>query len=90
MSATNDSQTAVTTPVCDESRATINVCLRRETHRRLTAYKNLNPLASKTFDKAVNDILDAVEFPEADAFENLAFPVMSYTGDQDFPSPNEE
>jgi len=90
VSANNNTQTSGTTPGCTDSQPTINVCLRRETHRRLSAYKNYNPLSNKTFDEAVNEILDTVEFPEADAFENIAFPTMSYTGDQEFPSPNEK
>jgi hypothetical protein len=56
----------------------------------LTAYKNYNPLANKTFDEAVNEILDSVGFPEADVFENPAFPVLSYTGDQPFSMPGDD
>lgn len=75
---------------CDEPQTTINVCLHRETHARLTAYKNFNPLASKTFDEAINEALDAISFPEADAFENPTFPALSYTGDGELSIPTDE
>lgn len=44
-----------------------------ETHKRLTAFKkgNLPPLSEKSFDEAVNDLLDAVGFPEADEIGDL-------------------
>lgn len=90
MSANNTTPTTGIASDCDEPRTTINVCLHRNTHTRLTAYKNFNPLASKTFDEAVNEILDALDFPEAAAFENPMFPALSYTGDQAYPNPSDE
>jgi hypothetical protein len=90
VSAKNTTPTTGTATDCDEPRTTINVCLHRNTHTRLTAYKNYNPLANKTFDEAVNEILDSVGFPEADVFENPAFPVLSYTGDQPFSMPGDD
>ncbi|WP_254824935.1 hypothetical protein [Haloglomus halophilum] len=62
---------------CDAPSAKINVCLRRETHARLTAYKNLNPFVVKTFDEAVTELLDTIEFPDPDEFESVFVPSMT-------------
>jgi hypothetical protein len=62
---------------CDAPSAKINVCLRRETHARLTAYKNYNPFVDKTFDEAVTDLLDTIEFPDPDEFESVFVPSIN-------------
>lgn len=90
MSSKNTPQTTGIDSDCDELRETINVCLHRETHTRLTAYKNFNPLASKTFDEAVNEILDSLGFPDADSFENPAFPMLSFTDGEEFQIPADD
>ncbi|QLC35651.1 hypothetical protein EFA46_015435 (plasmid) [Halarchaeum sp. CBA1220] len=59
------------------STATINVCLRRDTHTRLTAFKNFDPFVHRTFDEAVTELLDTIEFPTPDEFESKYIPSMT-------------
>lgn len=79
MSAKDSTGTSSTADTgCDDPTKTINVCLHKGTHTRLTAYKNYNPVQRKTFDQAVNEILDEIEFPESDEFESKYIPSMSF------------
>ena len=94
--------TADTDTDCNEPEKPINISLQRDTHARVTAYKHLTahkrPRISKmrrstrrkTFDEAVNELLDSVGFPEADAFENPEFPILPDTDDQTFLTPADD
>jgi hypothetical protein len=76
--STSDSKPASSDDSTDrDPETTINVCLHRDTHTRLTAYKNYNPLNHKTFDTAVNEILDEIDFPEADEIGSMFLPSMT-------------
>lgn len=55
-----------------------NVALHECTYARLTAFKNLNPLVDKSFDAALNEVLDAIEFPQADEIENMYMPNVEF------------
>ena len=80
----------------------INISLHRDTHARITAYKRLtahkrprisktrHPTRRKAFDEAINELLDSVGFPEADAFENPEFPILPDTDDQTFSMPADD
>jgi len=43
----------------------------------LTAYKNDNPLIEKSYDEAINEILEKIDFPQAEKIENKYLPSMS-------------
>ena len=61
----------------------INVSLHQETHTRLLAYKNADILNKKTFNEAVEEILDKVGIPDADEIECKYAPSMSLTDSDD-------
>lgn len=65
-----------------------NVALHECTYARLTAFKNLNPLVDKSFDAALNEVLDAIEFPQADEIENMYLPNVEFG--QKKPAPPED
>ena len=58
-----------------------NVALHECTYARLTAFKNHNPLVDKSFDAAINEVLDAIEFPQADEIENMYLPNVEFGSD---------
>jgi len=58
-----------------------NVALHECTYARLTAFKNLHPLVDKSFDTALNDALDAIEFPQADEIESMYLPNVEFGSD---------
>jgi len=58
-----------------------NVALHECTYARLTAFKNQNPLVDKSFDAALNEVLDAIEFPQADEIENMYLPNVEFGSD---------
>lgn len=66
---------------CDDPKTRVNIALHTETHVRLTAYKNFNPLMNKTFDEAVGELLDAIEFPQPDQFESQFVPSLTLVDD---------
>jgi len=51
-----------------------NVALHECTYARLTAFKNQNPLVDKSFDAAINEVLDAIDFPQSGEIENMYLP----------------
>ncbi|WP_251344547.1 hypothetical protein [Haloplanus halophilus] len=83
MSTTNSNGSSSLDSECDGPSTKINVCLRRETHARLTAYKNFNPFVDKTFDEAVTELLDTIEFPEPDEFESVYIPSITLSKSDD-------
>jgi hypothetical protein len=58
-----------------------NVALHECTYARLTAFKNQNPLVDKSFDAAINEVLDAIDFPQADEIENMYLPNIKFSSD---------
>ena len=58
-----------------------NVALHGCTYARLTAFKNQNPLVDKSFDAAINEVLDAIDFPQADEIENISLPNVEFGSD---------
>ena len=68
---TNSSKPTSSDNTDRDPETTINVCLHRDTHTRLTAYKNDNPLIEKSYDEAINEILPEHRHVDglADAFE---------------------
>lgn len=56
----------------------VNVALRRNTHTRLTAFKNYNPLIQRSFDEAINEALDTIDFPQAEEIENVHIPALPF------------
>jgi hypothetical protein len=67
---TNSSKPTTSDNTDRDPETTINVCLHRDTHTRLTAYKNDNPLIEKSYDEAINEILEKIDFPQAEMIEN--------------------
>lgn len=65
------------TVIDEESADPINVSLHQETHTRLLAYKNADLLNKKTFNEAVEEILDKVGVPDAEEIECKYAPSMS-------------
>lgn len=74
---TNSSKPTASDNADRDPETTINVCLHRDTHTRLTAYKNDNPLIEKSYDEAINEILEKIDFPQAEMIENKYLPSMS-------------
>lgn len=62
----------------ESSGSPINVSLHQDTHTRLLAYKNADLLNKKTFNEAVEEILDKVGVPDADKIENRHAPSMAF------------
>lgn len=69
---------AATPPTSPDKPERINVALHPDTHKRLMAVKNNVPLQKRTFNDAVNDILNVIDFPAADEIENAHFPNFSF------------
>jgi hypothetical protein len=52
-----------------------NIPLKPDTYARMTAFKHRNPLVNRSYDEALNEILDSMKFPQSEELQSPHLPI---------------
>jgi len=52
-----------------------NIPLKPNTYARMTAFKHRNPLVNRSYDEALNEILDSMKFPQSEELQSPHLPI---------------